>query len=100
MEVLKKIADAGATVIVTIHQPPPPVVRKVDNLLLLLGGRLLYDGPMGHDVEERFTELGFPKPDDYNIADWILVRIRMTYNMHISVGGVFMVFDVVLDGYD
>ena len=75
MVVLKKIADAGATVIVTIHQPPPPVVRKIDNLLLLLSGRLLYDGPMGIPVEQKFSELGFPKPNDYNIADWILVRM-------------------------
>lgn len=72
IEFLKKIADAGATVIVTIHQPPPPVVRKIDNLLLLLSGRILYDGPMGKPVEKKFTEKGFPKPDDYNIADWIL----------------------------
>jgi len=71
IEVLKKIADAGATVIVTIHQPPPPIVRKIDNLLLLLSGRILYDGPMG-TVDEKFTKKGFPKPDDYNIADWIL----------------------------
>ena len=73
MELLKKIADAGATVIVTIHQPPPPVVRKIDNLLLLLGGNILYDGPMGGPVEEIFESRGFPKPNDYNIADWILV---------------------------
>ena len=73
MELLKKIADAGATVIVTIHQPPPPVVRKIDNLLLLLGGNILYDGPMGGSVEEIFESRGFPKPNDYNIADWILV---------------------------
>jgi len=72
MDVLKQIADAGATVIVTIHQPPPPVVRKIDNTLLLLGGRILYDGPMGLPVEQKFSEKGFPKPDDYNVADWML----------------------------
>lgn len=77
MDVLKKIADAGATVIVTIHQPPPPVVRKIDNTLLMLGGRILYDGPMGLPLEETFSEKGFPKPDDYNIADWMLVGSPM-----------------------
>ena len=75
MDVLRKIADAGATVVVTIHQPPPPVVRKIDNLLLLLGGKILYDGKMGMVVEETFAERGYPKPDDYNIADWILVSV-------------------------
>lgn len=74
MDILKKIANAGATVIVTIHQPPPPVVRKIDNLLLLLGGNIMYDGHMGSPVEVKFKERGFPKPDDYNIADWILVK--------------------------
>lgn len=82
MDVLKKIADAGATVIVTIHQPPPPVVRKIDNTLLMLGGRILYDGPMGLPLEETFSEKGFPKPDDYNIADWMLVRSPMITNSH------------------
>jgi len=72
MGVLKKIADAGATVIVTIHQPPPPVVRKIDNLLLLMDGRLMYMGPMGFAVEQKFSDLGYTKPDDYNIADWLL----------------------------
>lgn len=72
MDVLKKIAEAGATVIVTIHQPPPPVVRKIDNTLLMLGGKILYNGPMGLPVEETFAEKGFPKPSDYNIADWML----------------------------
>mmetsp|Transcript_7448 Transcript_7448/g.13821 ORF Transcript_7448/g.13821 Transcript_7448/m.13821 type:complete len:376 (+) Transcript_7448:48-1175(+) len=77
VEVLGKIAEAGATVIVTIHQPPPPVVRKIDNLMLLMSGRLLYEGPMGLPVEEAFEEKKFPKPDDYNIADWILVRFLL-----------------------
>jgi len=72
VDILKKIADAGATVIVTIHQPPPPVVRKIDNLMLLLGGRLMYDGPTGLSLQDTFAGNGFPKPDDYNIADWIL----------------------------
>jgi len=74
MDVLKKIADAGATVIVTIHQPPPPVVRKIDSLLLMASGKIVYSGSMGSKLEQKFSDKGFPKPDDYNIADWILVR--------------------------
>ena len=73
MDILQKIANAGATVIVTIHQPPPPVVRKIDKLLLLRSGQLLYNGPLSSDVEEYFAQRGFPKPLDYNIADWVMV---------------------------
>ena len=73
MDILQKIANSGATVIVTIHQPPPPVVRKIDKLLLLRSGQLLYNGPLSSDVEEYFAQRGFPKPLDYNIADWVMV---------------------------
>ncbi len=80
MDVLKNIANAGATVIVVIHQPPPPVVRKIDNLLLLVQGEKLYDGPLGEPLENRFKECGQPKPDDYNIADWIL-QVTQVYTV-------------------
>jgi len=80
IDVLKKIANAGATVIVTIHQPPPPIVRKIDNTLLLSDGRIMYDGPMGLPLDETFSEAGFPKPDDYNIADWML-QVAQTNSM-------------------
>jgi len=80
MDVLKNIAKAGATVIVVIHQPPPPVVRKIDNLLLLVQGEKLYDGPLGKPLEDRFNECGYPKPADYNIADWIL-QVTQVYTV-------------------
>ena len=54
------------------------VVRKIDNLLLLLGGQIMYDGHMGTPLQAKFQELGFPKPDDYNIADWILQESRVS----------------------
>ena len=80
MDVLKNIAQAGATVIVVIHQPPPPVVRKIDNLLLLVQGEKLYDGKMGEPLESKFNECGYPKPGDYNIADWIL-QVTQVYTV-------------------
>lgn len=72
VDVLKIIAHAGATVLLTIHQPPPTVVRKLDHLILLLSGRLVYDGAMGHQLYDFFAQKGYPKPNDCNIADWIM----------------------------
>ena len=95
MEVLKKIANAGATVIVTIHQPPPPVVRKIDNLLLLLAGRLLYTGAMGNVLEQKFTDFGYPRPNDYNIADWILVCVVLFINNCTSCDAHFVLFSFI-----
>jgi ABC-type multidrug transport system ATPase subunit len=73
MDVLKRIARVGAGVLVTIHQPPPTVVRKIDHIILLLAGRLMYDGSPGDQLLDYFAQKGFPKPVDYNIADWIMV---------------------------
>jgi ABC-type multidrug transport system ATPase subunit len=71
--VLKRLARAGACVVLTIHQPPPTVVRELDCLILLTSGRLLYNGPMGGPLLEYLQQKGVPKPNDFNIADWILV---------------------------
>jgi len=70
--VLQRISRAGATVLLTIHQPPPTVVRELDQLILLRSGKDLYAGPMGVELFDYFADKGFPKPSDYNIADWIL----------------------------
>lgn len=72
VDVLQRIANVGASVMITIHQPPPTVVRKIDHLILLMNGRLMYDGSMGIPLEDYFVDKGYPKPDDYNVADWIL----------------------------
>jgi ABC-type multidrug transport system ATPase subunit len=74
MNVCQRIARAGASLLLTIHQPPPTVVRKIDHLILLLDGRLMYDGSFGPQLNDYFAQKGFEKPEDYNIADWILVR--------------------------
>lgn len=74
VDVLRRIAEVGASVLLTIHQPPPTVVRKMDNLILLLAGRLMYDGAFGEHLNSFFAQKGYAKPDDYNIADWIMVR--------------------------
>lgn len=73
VDVLKRITLAGASVLLTIHQPPPPVVRKLDHLILLLSGRLMYGGAMGQELCDYFAEKGYPKASDFNITDWILV---------------------------
>ena len=48
--------------------------------MLLVQGEKLYDGPLGEPLEDRFNECGQPKPDDYNIADWIL-QVTQVYTV-------------------
>lgn len=36
----------------------------------------MYDGSLGPQLNDYFANKGFVKPDDYNIADWILVSSK------------------------
>jgi ABC-type multidrug transport system ATPase subunit len=47
---LRRLADAGQAVLCTIHQPSAVLFEQFDELLLLKnGGRVVYNGALGHD---------------------------------------------------
>jgi ABC-type multidrug transport system ATPase subunit len=80
VDVLKRIATVSAGVLIKIHQPPPTVVRKIDHLIMLLDGRLMYDGSANRNLlSEYFAEKGYPKPENFNIADWIMVSSGIAF---------------------
>jgi ABC-type multidrug transport system ATPase subunit len=45
MKLLRKLADGGRTILLTIHQPSQQVYRMMDNTLYLAGGEQIYYGP-------------------------------------------------------
>lgn len=49
MRLLRRLADSGKTVLLTIHQPSLDAYRLMDNVLFLLQGRLVYYGPAWPD---------------------------------------------------
>ncbi len=82
MNVVKKIAMTGRTVLCTIHQPSEDVFNLFDSLLLLrAGGSVVYFGDLGESsvnlvnyFEAIPNEHGIcPKrPDSINPASWML----------------------------
>jgi hypothetical protein len=68
---LKKVANAGASVLFTIHQPASEIFNSFDHLILMNKGRVMYQGPVP-DVPEYFGARGHPNPPNYNPADWIM----------------------------
>jgi ABC-type multidrug transport system ATPase subunit len=76
-QVLKKVANAGASVLFTIHQPSSEIFNSFDHLILLNKGRVMYQGPVSH-VPEFFGARSNPVPPNYNPADWIMVRFAFT----------------------
>ena len=71
IKVLKKIANAGCSVLFTIHQPSSDVFNSFDRLILLNKGMVMYQGPV-QDVPEFFAKHNHPMPNNYNPADWIM----------------------------
>eukprot|EP00741_Cyanophora_paradoxa_P015704 tig00020904_g15161.t1 len=59
VDVVKGMAEAGHTVVCTIHQPSDAVFSMFDALLLLAAGRAAYFGPAAGAVA-HFESLGYP----------------------------------------
>jgi ABC-type multidrug transport system ATPase subunit len=70
-QVLKKVANAGSSVLFTIHQPASEIFNSFDHLILLNRGGVMYQGSI-HDVPSFFATCNHPVPANYNPADWIM----------------------------
>ena len=71
MNLLKKVAECGATVLVTLHQPNSKIFNMLDALYLMKQGQCIYHGPVAK-VAGYFENRGFSMPIAYGTADWIL----------------------------
>lgn len=66
MNLLRRLADEGRTIILTIHQPSLEAYRKLDNVIYLFHGRLVYYGPAHPDGIAYFypeSTAGTPEGD-------------------------------------
>lgn len=75
-QLLKRVAEAGSSVLFTIHQPSSEIFSSFDRLILLNMGRVMYQGPVT-EVAAYFEARGHPSPPNYNPADWIM-RVALT----------------------
>lgn len=71
VQVLYKVADAGSSVLFTIHQPNSDLFNSFNRLLFLNQGRIMYEGSV-KDLPEYFSQHGHELPLHYNPADWIM----------------------------
>ncbi|KAL3922583.1 MAG: hypothetical protein SGILL_002124 [Bacillariaceae sp.] len=70
-QVLKKVANAGSSVLFTIHQPSSEIFNAFDRLILMNKGRVMFQG-LVEEVPGYFKEHNQPLPKNYNPADWIM----------------------------
>ncbi len=73
---LRKLAEAGQAILVTIHQPSAQLFAQFDTLLLLAnGGKTVYFGDIGQNantVKEYFGRHGAPCPPEANPAEHMI----------------------------
>lgn len=73
---LRKLADVGQAVLVTIHQPSAQLFKQFDSLLLLAkGGKTAYFGDIGQDAKtltDYFARYDAPCPKDANPAEHMI----------------------------
>jgi ABC-type multidrug transport system permease subunit/ABC-type multidrug transport system ATPase subunit len=73
---LRKLADVGQAVLVTIHQPSEQLFSQFDTLLLLAkGGKTVYFGDIGDKattIKEYFGRYGAPCPEAANPAEHMI----------------------------
>ncbi|BGP19345.1 ATP-binding cassette transporter snq2 [Rhodosporidiobolus nylandii] len=72
MELLRDLASAGRTVILSVHQPRSAIWDMLDHVVLLAkGGKTAYTGSADR-VVEALEAAGRSPPENYNIADYII----------------------------
>lgn len=73
---LRKLADAGQAVLVTIHQPSAQLFSHFERLLLLTyGGKMVYFGDIGKNcqtIKDYFGRYGTPCPESSNPAEHMI----------------------------
>ncbi|CAG8975972.1 hypothetical protein HYALB_00012307 [Hymenoscyphus albidus] len=73
---LRKLADIGQAILVTIHQPSAILFQKFDSLFLLAkGGKTVYFGDIGKDssiIKDYFTRNDAPCPTNANPAEHMI----------------------------
>jgi len=71
VKLLQKVAKAGSSVLVTIHQPASEVFNSFDSLIFLNQGRVMYQGGV-EKIPLFFAKNGYALPTNHNPADWVM----------------------------
>ncbi|CAL8331717.1 unnamed protein product [Lota lota] len=76
---LKRMANQGRTIIMSIHQPRFSIYKLFDTLTLLVGGKMVYHGPSINTLD-YFTNIGYTCEPHNNPADFFLDVINGDYH--------------------
>ncbi|KAL1213711.1 ABC transporter G family member 18 [Cardamine amara subsp. amara] len=75
VQVLKRIAQSGSIVIMSIHQPSARILDLLDRLIILSRGKSVFNGSP-ENLPSFFSDFGRPIPEKENITEFALDLIR------------------------
>ncbi|XP_008314619.2 ATP-binding cassette sub-family G member 2 [Cynoglossus semilaevis] len=78
LELLRRMANNGKTIILSIHQPRYSIYRFFDSLTLLVSGNMVYHGP-AQNALDYFASIGYCCEPHNNPADFFLDVIHGNY---------------------
>uniref|UniRef100_A0A0K0DJL0 ABC transporter domain-containing protein n=1 Tax=Angiostrongylus cantonensis TaxID=6313 RepID=A0A0K0DJL0_ANGCA len=73
---LRRLADDGMTVVITIHQPSSQVYSFFNDICLMACGRIIYLGPID-GANALFESCGYPCSDYFNPSDHFIRTISV-----------------------
>jgi len=88
VQLLHKVAEAGSSVLFTIHQPASEIFNSFDSLILLNHGKVMYQGGV-ENIPLYFKDRGYPLPTNHNPADWIMAVAQQHSVEDLSKSGFF-----------
>ncbi|KAF5405001.1 hypothetical protein PHET_01539 [Paragonimus heterotremus] len=81
MKTLRRLADAGRTIVFSIHQPKYSIYRLFDRLTLISDGKMIYHGPSGQAPIDYFSRLGYFLEGYNNPADFLMDTLHGEVNV-------------------
>lgn len=96
MSTLRSLAEAGHTVICSVHQPSGTIFSMFDDMVLLAGGRQVYSGPTD-TAPKHFESLGHPLPKQSNPAEHYLEIISVDYTSEETINKSFARIDRLVE---
>lgn len=76
LNLLKRLAFYGKTIIISVHQPGNKLYSLFNRLILMQSGRFLYQGSPNSCLE-YFGKLGFDCPKEMNPSEYFMKELHM-----------------------
>ncbi|KAG2307282.1 hypothetical protein Bca4012_083705 [Brassica carinata] len=75
VQVLKRIAQSGSIVVMSIHQPSTRIIELLDRLIILSRGKNVFNGSPAN-LPHFFSKFGHTIPEKENITEFALDLVR------------------------